>query len=168
MLSILGKNFSTQHFGMFHFFGRHGIWQFMQIVYFNLHEMSAPIFPEKKKKKEEKKKKNQSTESPERWASSSQFFSRSSAFAKEPTFDAWFIKMGFFFFPAKCLVLLRELNHMEDIGTLPQRSSLPFVFLAGKERDKLILLLPPCKWIHFLWCFQSSTADRTSWNLHFG
>ena len=32
----------------------------------------------------------------------------------------------FFFFSAKCLFLLRELNHMEDIETLLQRNSFPF------------------------------------------
>ena len=34
--------------------------------------------------------------------------------------------LSVFFFPAKRLFLLRELNHMEDVQTLLQRNSFPF------------------------------------------
>ena len=45
-------------------------------------------------------------------------------------------------FSAMRRILLRELNHMENVGTLSQRSSLPILAWG-----LLLLFLPPCKCI---------------------
>ena len=51
MLSMLGKNFSRQHFEIFFFFvfSENMLWHFMQIVSLgdNLHEIPKPTFWEK-------------------------------------------------------------------------------------------------------------------------
>ena len=65
-------------------------------------------------------------------------------------------------FSAKRLFLLRELNHMEDAGTLSQRSSLPILALG-----LLLLFLPPCKWLNSLrliWLMFSLILRRTLHN----
>ena len=73
------------------------------------------------------------------------------------------------FFSAKHLFLLRKLNHIEDVETLLQGK---FPFLAVKIHYfvfYLLLFLPPCKWINFLWLIWlmfSIFHRRTLHNLH--
>ena len=71
------------------------------------------------------------------------FSGRMTFAADNPVFLVLVITAKFlsvFFSSAKRLFLQRELNHMKDLGTLSQRSSLPILAWG-----LLLLFLPPCK-----------------------